>query len=114
MEIWSSRKTLGEKMKITKMAAINTSQGQAQQTQPTQANPTQPTQPAQTNPTQLTPEENQTLMSIRNRLISVAPEIGDIMANARSKAILFAVLEALGSVNPTQLKTILNKVQPTQ
>jgi len=36
------------------------------------------------------------------------------MANARSKAILFAVLEALGSVNPTQLKTILNKVQPTQ
>jgi len=103
-------------MKITKMAAINTSQGQAQQTQPTQANPTQPTQtnPTQTNPTQLTPEENQTLMSIRNRLISVAPEIGDIMANARSKAILFAVLEALGSVNPTQLKTILNKVQPTR
>jgi hypothetical protein len=47
--------------------------------------------------------------------MSAAPEIGDIMSNQRSKAILFAVLDALGNITPSQLKNILNKIpDPTQ
>jgi len=58
---------------------------------------------------QITPEENQILMQIRGRLLQVAPEIGDIMQNQRSKAILYSILDVLGQINPSQLKTILTK-----
>ena len=65
-------------------------------------------------PYQLTPEENQILMNVRQKILSGAPEIGDIMQNQRSKAILFNILEALGNISAGQLKSIISKVQQSQ
>jgi len=88
-----------------------------QQAAPQQAPAQAPAQQQVTAPkqqgssSQLTPEENQILSSIRQKLLTAAPEIGDIMQNQRSKAILFAVLEALGNMNTGQIKSILGKLQ---
>ena len=67
--------------------------------------------PAQNIPTQLNQDEAKILNQVRSNLLNLAPELGDIMQSPKSKATLFAILNAVSDINMGQLKTILQKIQ---